>query len=362
MFLLIPFLQSKLRFSGNLLGNKTETDPKTMLITIGAVVLFFLVSILVNKVFGGSGALKQQRGVFKKKARELHLNKHQIKLLMDLLKNSTIKKPLMVLTHPINLNSLLRKAIKDIKGESISDAAKQNKIIALYRIKHHLDKYQKSSQVKTTHELHTGTKVVIERNDKKSYTSSVLGNYENFFCIKLPTDSIGHQVKWKKGSPVKIIAFDHNDKESYFMSKTLGIKNVGKANTIIVAHTIRSHQNIARGYQRVDVSLSAYIYPVNKVFDNNRKRYIFKSNRNAGRAAKLIDISSGGCAVTMKLPYPDNSQVELDFDIDHNKTVKLHGKVLKNRFSRGRKITHIKFTRASARNLNLINNFIYSLG
>ncbi len=362
MIYLIPLLQSKLRFSGNLLGAKKETDPKTMLITIGSIVLFFLVAILINKVFGGNGALRQHKGVFKKKAKELHLSKQQIKFLISLLKNSDIKKPLMILSHPTNLNTLLRRAIRDIKKESIPDNVRQSKIISIYRIKHHLDKYQKSSQIKSTHELKTGIKVVIERNDKKSYTSSVLGNYENFFCIKLPTDSVGNQIKWKKGSVVKIVAFDRNDKESHFLSKTLGIKNVGASNTIIIAHTIRTTQNIARSFQRVDVSLSTYVYPVDRLLDKARKLYVYKTNRNSGRIGKVLDISSGGCSITMKVPFPEGSFVELDFDLDGSSSIKLQGKILKLRISRGRKITHIKFTRASAKNLNLINNFIYSLG
>ncbi|QEN05751.1 PilZ domain-containing protein [Thiospirochaeta perfilievii] len=358
----IPLLQSKLRFSGNLLGAKKETDPKTMLITIGALVLFVILALVFNKIFSSSGNFRQYKRTFKKKAKELQLNKNQIKLLSRLLIESDIKKPLMVLTHPANLNTLLRKAIRNIKKESTSDTVKQNRIIEIYRIKHHLDKYQKSSQVKTTHELSIGTKVVIERNDKKSYTSSVIGNYENYFCIKLPIDSVGNQIKWKKGSMVKIIAFDRNDKESHFMSKTLGIKNVGSSNAIIISHTIRSSHSIARGFQRVDVAISTYVYPVNKTFDPGKKRYSYKINKSLGRVGKVIDISSGGCALTMKTPFPEGSIIQLDFDIDENKSVRLQGKILKLRIARGRKITHVKFTRANAKNLNLINNFIYSLG
>lgn len=362
MIYIIPILQGKLRFSGNLLGSKQNTDPKTILITLGAIILFFLIVVFINKISGGNGALRQLKGTFKRKAKELHLNKNQIKLLINLLKDSDIKKPLMVLSHPTNLNSLLRKAIKDIKKESISEIAKQDKITTIYRIKHHLDKYQKSSQIKNTHEIKNGTKVVIERNDNKSYTSIVLGNYENFFCVKLPTDSLGNQIKWKKGSDVKIIAFDRNDKESHFLSRTLGIKNIGAANTIIIAHTIKTTQNVARSFQRVDISLSTYIYPVNKVFDKSKKKYIFKINRNSGRIGKLLDISSGGCSVTMKMPFTEGSLIELDFDLEGDVAVKLQGKILKIRISRGKKITHIRFTRASAKHLNLINNFIYSLG
>ncbi|MGL1894087.1 MAG: PilZ domain-containing protein [Spirochaetaceae bacterium] len=316
----------------------------------------------MNRVAGSNGALKQHKRVFKKKAKELNLSKNQIKLLVTLLKVSDIRKPLMILTHPANLNTLLRKAIRDVKKESISPIQKQSKIIAMYRIKHHLDKYHKSSQVHSTHELKQDARIVIERTDKKSYTTSVLGNYENFFCIKVPTDSIGNQIKWKKGSGVKIVAFDANDKESHFVSKTLGIKNVGRYNTLIIAHTIRTTQNVARGLQRVDVSLSTYVYPVEKIIDRANKRYLFKANRNGGRVGKVLDISSGGCALTMKVPFLENSIVELDFDLDGSSSIKLQGKILKVRIAKGKKITHIKFTRASAKNLNMINNFIYSLG
>ncbi|MBN2618157.1 MAG: PilZ domain-containing protein [Spirochaetales bacterium] len=362
MIYLIPILQAKLRFSGNLLGAKQQSDPKTMLITIGGLILFLLIAIIANKINKSNGALKQQKGQFKKKAKELDLNKNQIKLLITLLRDSDLKNPLLILTHPATLNSLLRKAIREIKKEKISDAMIQNKILSIYRIKHHLDRYQKSSQLKNTHELKVGTKVVIERNDKKSYTSSIIGNYENFFCIQLPSDSVGNQVKWKKGSSVKIVAFDQNEKESQFMSKTLGIKNVGKSNTIIISHTIRSSKNIARNFERVDVSLSTYIYPVNKVLDPIKKQYVFTVNRNSGRMGKLLDISSGGCAISMQVPYPENSVIELDFDLEEKRTVKLQAKVIKVRISRGKKIIHTKFIRASAKNLNLINNFIYSLG
>lgn len=362
MFYLLPLLQSRLRFSGNLLGNNTKTDPMTMFLTVGGIVLFFVLLAVVNKIHSANGALRQHKGVFKKKAKELNLNKQQIKLLVNLLKNSDIKKPLMVLSHPASLNTLLRKAIRDVKKEQVSENIRQSRITSIYRIKHHLDKYQKSSQIRNTHELKVGTKVVMERSDKKSYTSSVLGNYENFFCIKLPIDSVGNQIKWKKGSPIKIIAFDRSDKESHFLSKTLGINHIGKSNALLVAHTLKTTQNIARSFQRVDVSLSSYVYPVTKVLDKVKKRYYFKANKNAGRIGKVLDISSGGCSLTMKIPFSEGNLIELDFDLDSSSGVKLQGKVLKNRIARGRKITHVKFTRASATNLNKINNFIYALG
>ncbi len=362
MLYLIPLLQSKLRFSGNLLGAKKQTDPKTTLITLGVIVLFFLVIAILNKVFGGSGALRQHKRVFKKKAREMDLSSNQIKLLINLIKEYNVKKPLMILSHPTNLDILLRKSIKSIKKESISDSHKQSRIITIYRIKHHLDKYQKSSQVKNTHEIQPSSKVVIERNDKKSYESSIIGNYENFFCIKLPTDTLGNQIKWKKGSQIKIVAFDSNGKESHFLSKSLGIKNVGKVNALIIAHTIKTTQNIARGLQRVDLSLSTYVYPVTKSFDRVKKRNVFKTNKNSSRIGKVLDISSGGCALSMKVPYSEGSFIELDFDLDSNTSIKLQGIILKLRMSKGKKMTHIKFTRASAKNLNRINNYIYSLG
>lgn len=362
MFYFLPLLQSQLRFSGNLLGTKEKTDPKTLLISLGAITLFFLVMIWFNKVFGGSAAYRQHRGVFKRKAKELDLNKQQIKLLISLIKEADVKNPLMVLSHTSNLNSLLRRSIRNIKKENISNNAKQSKITNIYRIKHHLDKYQKSSQVKSTHELKIGTRVVVVRNDKKSYSSTIIGNYEKFFCIKLPTDSLGNQIKWRKGSDIKIVAFDRNNKEAHFLSRTLGIKNVGPNNTIIIDHTIKSTKNIARSFQRVDVSLSAYIYQVDKIFDSNKKRYIFKTQKKSGRIAKLLDISSGGCCLTMSNPFSEGSFIELDFDLDSDNTIKLQGKVVKLRMERGRKITHVKFTRASAKHLNMINNFIYSLG
>ena len=362
MFYLIPILQGKLRFTGNLLASKEPTDPKTTIIGLGIAILFFIVVSLLNKILGGSGAMRQHRGVFKKKAKELELSKAQIKLLMSLIIASDVKKPLMVLTHTANLNTLLRRSIRDIKKEPIHVNLKQNKITQIYRIKHHLDIYQKSSQIRATHELKVGAKTVIERNDKKSFTSVVLGNYENFFCIKLPMDSFGNQVKWKKGSPVKIIAFDQSNKESHFLSKTIGINRVGKSNALLIAHTIKSSANIARTFQRVDVSLSTFVYPVEKTYDKRNKRYLFKANKNSGRVGKVLDISSGGCSITMKLPFREGGLIELNFDLDGESTIKLQGKILSNRIAKGRKITHIKFTRASAGNLNKINNFIYALG
>lgn len=362
MLFYLPLLQSRLRYSGNLLGSQSQTDPKTIIYTVGGIVLFFIIVFFVNKYNNANGALKQHKRVFKKKAKELHLNKLQIKLLVNLLKKSDIKKPLMVLSHPTTLNSLLRKSIRDIKKEQISNSLKQNRITAIYRIKHHLDKYQKSSQIRNTHELKIGTKVVIERNDKKSYTTSVIGNYENFFCIKLPLDSVGNQIKWKRSSPIKLIAFDRSDKESHFLSKTLGINSIGKTNALLVAHTLKTTQNIARSFQRVDVSLSSYVYPVEKSFDKVHKKYIFKTNRGISRISKVLDISSGGCSMTMKVPFSEGKMIEMDFDLDDSNAIKLQGRVLKNRISRGRKITHVKFTRASATNLNKINNFIYGLG
>ncbi len=362
MLYLIPLLQSKLRFSGNLLGSKAKSDPKTMIYTLGGFVLFLIVVFIINKIYSGQGALKQYKRSFKKKAKEVELSKHQIKILVTMLKGSEIKNPLFILTNPISLNSVLRKGIKDIKKENINQAQKQSRILEIYRIKHHLDNFQKSSSIRSTNELISGARVIVERNDKKTFESSIIGNYDNFYCIKLPLENGGGQVKWKKGSILKIIAFDRNDKEAVFLSKTLGIKNVGKTNTIILSHSMKSSQKIARSLERVDVSLNAYIYPVEKYFNKSEKRHVFKANRNTGRVGKLVDLSSGGCALQMSVPFSEGSLIELEFDLDNDVSVKLQGKILRVRFSRGKKITHIKFTRASSKNLNLINNFIYSLG
>ncbi len=43
-------LQSKMRFSGNLLGESTKTDPKTMYITIAGVALFFIIIAVAKRL------------------------------------------------------------------------------------------------------------------------------------------------------------------------------------------------------------------------------------------------------------------------------------------------------------------------
>lgn len=344
----------------------SKSDPKTVFFIVGGflafLVIMFVLSNYFNHMEGGTSRLNKL--TFRKKARELGLNKNQIKLMLTLVKMYEVKKPLLLLSRSDMLNKLLKKAISRIRSSHMAKQQRENQVIALYRIKHFLEKVHKSSSVRNTHELKTGTKVIMERDDKKAFSSSIIGNFDKFFCVKLPKDNMGNEVRWKKGSRIKLITINSMNKEAVFISKTLGYHFMGDVNALIIAHTIKTGHELKRNFKRKSTTTSTYVYPVRHLLQPGNKAKKAIVEKKSARLGKFIDISSGGCAITMRDPFYSGSYVQLEFNLDKSTDlIMVQGKILSNRTdSSGNRILHIIFTRATASNLNKINNFIYELG
>jgi hypothetical protein len=74
----------------------------------------------------------------------------------------------------------------------------------------------------------------------------------------------------------------------------------------------------------------------------------------------MIDISAGGCALTSHKPLPRGELIKITFEPERGNLVVAFGKIVDSRMlSRSRTTLHIMFTRASSKNLNKINEYVY---
>jgi len=350
-----------------------ENDPRSTIIflaVIGGGMLLIAVMNLINKLTGGSfGAGNQSSGTsysrrqFRKEATALGLKKEQIKLLESLIKTYHVRRPFDMLKNSRTFNNTLGKALRDLNNMEAPPNIVEKRKLALYRIKQLAERREpEDSMLQHTKEIQLGQKLTIEKDNGKRFNSIVTANLKEFYCAKVPTNAYGEQVRWNRGTKVNISIWSKKGEEMHFTSKVMGYNSVKRITSILLSHSKRLSRSNLRKFRRKKIQKPVYVYPIS-IIERMEGRKIRKEavvNKNQGRMGTLIDLSAGGCALTTTKPLKKGDLCKLNFEPTQGNAVTTFGKVVDMHYtSRIRCTMHIMFTRASTKNFNRINEFVY---
>lgn len=340
-------------------------------IVVGVAIILIVLLNFFSKSAGGGNygsrgsgpSISYSRRQFRKEATAIGLTKEQIKLLESLIKNYHVRRPMDMLKNSRTLNNTLGKALRDMSHMEAPPNMVENRKLDLYRVKQLIERREpEESMILTTKELQLGQQLTMERDRDKRYNTVVTANLKEFYCVKVPTNSYGEQIRWNRGTKVNVSIWTKKGEEVHFMSKVMGYNSVKKITSVLLGHSKRLSRANLRRYRRKKIQKPVHVYPI-RVVERMEGRRIKKEaviDRNKGRMGTLIDLSAGGCAMTTTKPLKKGDLCKLNFELVQGNPISTFGKVVDIRMqSRIRANMHIMFTRASTKNLNKINEFVY---
>lgn len=363
--MVFTLLQTTSRFSGQLF--KQSNDPKTSMIFLAIMLAFFVLLVVANSITqkksnSGIGKKYNKRG-FRKDAQNLGLSKKQTLLLEDFIKTYHVSKPFGLLSNTSILNNTLGKAVRDADHLQGTNLQKENRKLEIYRIKQRIERVAgKYGRITSTKDFRLNDKITFELESGSRYNSVITANLKEFFCGQIPTDKHGDELRWKKGTRIKIYLWGTGGAEFSFVSKTLGYNSIKGFSSILLSHSQKINHAHQRKFRRKILNRPCYFFPI-KIIESGYGRKVTKEAvvlKRQGHLGTIIDVSAGGCSINSNSPLRRGELLKIEFETTRGMAVIAFGKVINMRLTGKRRgIMHIMFTKASGKNLNRINAYVY---
>ncbi|MDA3957032.1 PilZ domain-containing protein [Oceanispirochaeta sp.] len=359
--MLITLLQSS-RFKGQLF---TPSDPKQNLIFLAVMCISLLFLIVGNKISNSSNDKNKRysKRAFRREGIRIGLSKKQIALLESFIKVYHVSKPFALLSNTRTLNNTLAQALRDITHMEAPPSVVEERKLNIYRIKQRIERvFAETNQITDTRKLKLSQDVTFKMDNGNRYSSVITANLKEFYCARVPVGKRGSQVKWSKGTRLNILIWGADGEEYTFSSKVLGYNSVKGITSVFLQHSNKISRAYHRKFRRKTIKRPCYLFPIKIQITGigKRERKEAVVQKNMGRMGTLIDLSAGGCSLQTSRPLNKGELIKLSFEPMKGSPVVTYGKIVDTR-SQSRIYTsiHIMFTRASSKNLNRINEYVY---
>lgn len=344
---------------------RTQNDWKTMVILGGIIAVVVIALVLYGKAHpGGSKSGRYSRRAFRKEAAAIGLTKVQIRLLESFIRNYQVRQPFKLLSNTQELRITLGKALRDIQHVEGKEATVEDRKLEIYRIQQRIDLvFADTNRMADTKQLRLGQNVTFQQENGNRFTSVITANLKEFYCAQVPMNLGGEQVKWRKGTKIKLYIWGIDGEEMVFESKILGYTNVKRITSVMLQHTKRVSRAVQRKFRRSPFKGQCTFYPVRIVEKGTGRRTTRQAVvvTNQMRMGTMIDLSAGGCALASHKPLPRGELIKITFEPQRGEPITAFGKIVDSRMvNRTRTTLHVMFTRASSKNLNKINELVYN--
>jgi hypothetical protein len=126
------------------------------------------------------------------------------------------------------------------------------------------------------------------------------------------------------------------------------------------AETGVDEKKIVRRYKRAETNIPVVFYLVIETEIRSGLKKIKKLSLDGTKCTgTIIDISSGGCAVSTRNPYKTGSRIKLEFKIGR-KSLPALAQILRINRNRSGNVLHTRFLKTSVKTLNAINTLVYN--
>lgn len=349
-----------------------EADTRTMWI-FGIIVAAFLALLVIgslisrrrNTRLSPEQQKKYNRSAFARMAREAGLQKEHIEILDYLIGACRVMQPSLIFSSPGLLDDMLRKGIYSLeKNTELAGEERERKLSVIYQIKQIIEQNsRKGTVIRSTSLLKPGQPMVIHAETGGHLPTQVVSSMKSMLACATPRDASGQELRWQKGTPLKISFWRENDAGYVFQSKTLGYDAVKGRSCVLIQHakTLRLEQR--RKFRRRALERACFFSQVQIVESGEGRNRKLKAVVQGGkqRIGTVLDISAGGCSIASLTPLRAGSLIKVDFDLSRGAQIGVFGKVCRFREERRQGgIMHVKFTKVSGKHLNRIYSFVYN--
>ena len=346
---------------------QTGSDWRTGAI-LGGIILMVILGLVIYSRSSGANAVGRSgrrfsRRLFRREASALGMKKPQIRLLEGFIRTYQVRRPFNLLSNTREFNVTLGKALRDIDNMDAEESVIEERKLEIYRIKHRVDRiFADTNRMAGTKQLRLGQNITFQQENGNRFTSVITANLNEFYCAEVPLNFGGEQVKWRKGNKITLFIWGVDGEEMVFESKILGYTTVKRISSVMLGHTNRINRSIQRKYRRRAIKGASVFYPV-RVVEKGRGRKMVRQAvvlGNDTRTGAMIDVSASGCSLSTAKPLPRGELIKIKFEPQPGNPVTAFGKIMDSRMvSRSKTTLHVMFTRASRKNLNRINEYVY---
>ncbi|NOY10160.1 MAG: PilZ domain-containing protein [Spirochaetes bacterium] len=331
------------------------------------VILLFIGNFISAKKTSKTPAQRKRysRYIFKQMARSMGLQKSHIEILEHLVKATKVKQPMLVFSSAGLLDDVLKKGLYSLqRRKNTNEETKEKNISQLFQIKQIIERNSKNKiGIKSSHLVKPGQSVVMLPEHGGQYPGKVLSNLRDMLACTIAKDGSGGELRWKRGTKLKVIFWREHDAGYSFLTKVLGYDAIKGQPAVFIQHSKTLRREQQRKFRRKPLERPCFFFPI-KIIElgegrRAKKRAVVQNNQRI--LGTIIDISAGGCSIRTLTPLNRGSLVKIEFDIDRKLPITAFGKVRRVRKEEIRGgIMHVMFTRVSGKNLNEIYSYVYN--
>jgi hypothetical protein len=352
-----------------------EDDPVSgmiLLIGIGAVVVFGLVSHLIRRgrnTAGAGGRKSAGSAVTPRRfnAFTLHriaaaygLDKDQSHLLEFIFRTGAVGDPERVMRSPALLDRHFKQAYKAIEKSADTEEEVQQQLARLFSLRNVIESAPVNSSSLSANQIAENTAAVLSTG-KDSYAVRVISSKDNSIIVEVPRNALGTPIRLAKGIKVTLSFFTKSSKGFAFDSRIQDTADTPHGPGLQLSHSGNVKPLAQRRYRRKQTSAGCVFYFV----------YVDAAKEGRKKAAKLIvdsrrftgtmlDISIGGCSIKTSAPIQVGARLKIDVDYNDDANITVLGQVLRtNRSGTMGTIIHVKFLKVPRRAFNNISALVF---
>jgi c-di-GMP-binding flagellar brake protein YcgR len=331
---------------------------------IGIIILGGILSRRRTRNLDPEQRRKYGRYVFQRMAKNLGLQRHHIEILEYLIRVCSVRQPFLIFTNSGLLDDMLKKGIYALhQNPKLKEEERERRLTYLFQIKQIIERNaRRGGGTRSTIMMRPGQSITITMENGKQYSSKVVSNLKDMVAIAAATDEAGAQIRWPRGTRLKINFWRESDAGYAFESKVLGYDKVKGSVCVLLHHARTLRREQQRRYRRSQIHRPCFFFPVLVVESGVGRRAQKKAVVQTARRylGNLIDISAGGCSINSVYPLKQGSLCKIEFELARRQRIMVFGKVKRIRKSGFRsRVMHIMFTKLSSHYLNQIYLYVY---
>ena len=345
--------------------NKSSGDSQKQLIVFIVLMVVIIGGVVVlgslRKNTPGAGASKggAAGGFFSglalhRMARDMGLNRDQIKMLDFVFKTDDVIDPHRSIVTPDLLDRHFRRAYRVIEQSAGSQEDIQHRIAVLFSTRNTLE-HAGGSGITSTRQLREDATLTIGSGKDKHEVSVVSTKGDNL-AVECPKNALGSLIKIPKGNRITVFAFSKgNNKGLSFETRVSGYSGSMGHTVMLLAHSTQIKRLSQRRYRRRQAVIACNMFLVYVEGSGRKQRLIVEKRRLTGNIA---DISVGGCSIKSRAPIQVGAKMKIEF-VQGDINVAALGQVLRTNRAGIVTVVHVKFLKVSRKSMNAINAFVY---
>jgi len=331
---------------------------------IGIIILGGALSRRRNRKFDPEQRRKYGRYVFQRMAKNIGLQRHHIEILEYLIRVCSVRQPFLIFSSSGLLDDILKKGIYALHQDTkLNEEQRERRLTYLFQIKQIIERNaRRGTGVRSTIMMRPGQSVTVTTETGRQHNTRVVSNLKDMVALAAVQDDAGSQIRWPRGTRLKINFWKESDAGYAFESKVLGYDKVKGTICVLLHHAKTLKREQQRRYRRSPIHRPCFFFPVLVVESGSGRRAQKKAVVQTTRRylGNLIDISAGGCSINSVYPLSTGSLCKIEFELARRQRISVFGKVKKIRKTGFRSgVMHIMFTKLSSRYLNQIYLYVY---